>query len=87
MNDYFRNLETLTAVAKKPAKPFRVPSLAPKAAETFVDLREDIIPMLLSLGPSLHLDTVLFYKIIRLSKAALGVSVIQYKILNLTVFT
>jgi hypothetical protein len=74
MNDYFRNLETLTAVAKKPAKPF-------------VDLREDIIPMFLSLGPSLHLDTVLFYKIIRLSKAALGVSVIQYKILNLTVFT
>lgn len=52
----------------------RLPSLSPKAVENFPDLRESAIPMLLSLGPSLHLDTVLLYKVIRLCKAALGVS-------------
>jgi hypothetical protein len=51
----------------------KVPSLSPKAAENFTDLRESIIPMFLSLGPSLHLDTVLLYKVIRICKAALGV--------------
>lgn len=45
--------------------------LVPKACQDFVDLRQVVIPMLATLGPSLHHDAGLMYKIIRISKAAL----------------
>ncbi|KDR14733.1 THO complex subunit 2 [Zootermopsis nevadensis] len=45
--------------------------LAPQPARSFVELRESVIPMLLALGPSMHYDPVLMYKVIRLAKAAL----------------
>jgi hypothetical protein len=45
--------------------------LAPRPAQSFVELREYVIPMLLALGPSMHYDPVLMYKVLRLSKAAL----------------
>lgn len=46
-------------------------SLAPKPVTTLLELRENVIPMLLLLGPSLHFDTVLMYKFLRISKCAL----------------
>jgi THO complex subunit 2 len=45
--------------------------LAPQPAQNFVELRESVIPMLLALGPSVHYDPVLMYKVLRLAKAAL----------------
>jgi hypothetical protein len=45
--------------------------LAPQPAHSFVELRESVIPMLLALGPSMHYDPVLMYKVLRLAKAAL----------------
>ncbi|XP_066999560.2 THO complex subunit 2 isoform X2 [Anabrus simplex] len=45
--------------------------LAPKPAYTFLELRENVIPMLLALGPSMHHDPVLMYKVLRIAKAAL----------------
>jgi hypothetical protein len=45
--------------------------LAPQPAQSFVELREHVIPMLLALGPSMHYDPVLMYKVLRLAKAAL----------------
>jgi len=45
--------------------------LAPQPARSFVELRESVIPMLLALGPSVHYDPVLMYKVLRLAKAAL----------------
>ncbi|XP_018897836.2 THO complex subunit 2 isoform X2 [Bemisia tabaci] len=46
--------------------------LAPKPVETFLDLRTDVIPMFLTLGPSLHFDPVLLCKLLRVLKAALA---------------
>ncbi|KAK7790717.1 hypothetical protein R5R35_007956 [Gryllus longicercus] len=46
-------------------------SLAPKPATTFLELRDSVIPMLLALGPSLHHDPVLMYKVLRIAKSAL----------------
>ncbi|XP_017775974.1 PREDICTED: THO complex subunit 2 isoform X2 [Nicrophorus vespilloides] len=54
----------------KTIAPHRNPK-APKRAHTFFDLRDDAIPMLMVLGPSLHFDPILLYKIVRLSKVAL----------------
>jgi THO complex subunit 2 len=45
--------------------------MAPQPAQSFVELREYVIPMLLALGPSMHYDPVLMYKVLRLAKAAL----------------
>lgn len=45
--------------------------MAPQPARTFVELRKYVIPMLLALGPSMHYDPVLMYKVLRLAKAAL----------------
>ncbi|XP_046666105.1 THO complex subunit 2 isoform X1 [Homalodisca vitripennis] len=44
---------------------------APKPANTFLELRSVVIPMLYALGPSLHHDLVLVYKVIRVLKASL----------------
>jgi hypothetical protein len=46
--------------------------LAPPPALTFVELRDTAIPMLLALGPSMHYDPVLMYKVLRLAKSALS---------------
>ncbi|XP_049790874.1 THO complex subunit 2 isoform X2 [Schistocerca nitens] len=47
-------------------------SLAPKPAQTLLELRDAAFPMLQALGPSLHHDPVLMYKVLRISKVALG---------------
>lgn len=52
---------------------------APKPATTLLALREYAIPMLVALGPSLRYDSVLMYKVIRLSKAALATPSAQSK--------
>lgn len=45
--------------------------LAPKQVTTFLELKEDIFPMLYTIGSYLSYDPELVYKIIRLLKLAL----------------
>ncbi|XP_046395429.1 THO complex subunit 2 isoform X2 [Ischnura elegans] len=68
---YRKNCGLSSKVMGQPV-PLPTNPLAPRPAVTFLDLRKDAIPMLLALGPSLHNDPVLMYKILRLSKAALA---------------
>jgi len=58
---------------KIPGRPYPPPAskLAPRPAQTFLELRHTVIPMLFALGPSLHLDLVLVYKVIRTLRAHL----------------
>ncbi|XP_068627551.1 THO complex subunit 2 [Battus philenor] len=44
--------------------------LAPPACVTFEDMKETVIPALILLGPSLHYDPVLMYKIIRILRTS-----------------
>ncbi|XP_026748281.2 THO complex subunit 2 isoform X1 [Galleria mellonella] len=53
----------------KPVPPLKS-SLAPPACKTFDDMKETVIPALILLGPSLHYDPVLMYKIIRIFRTA-----------------
>ncbi|XP_059482003.1 THO complex subunit 2 isoform X2 [Neocloeon triangulifer] len=69
---YRKNLGSLSGVVKQSLKISKSIQKSPAPAQTFADMKEVIIPMLLSLGPSLHLDPVLLCKIIRLSKASLS---------------
>ncbi|XP_013175234.1 PREDICTED: THO complex subunit 2 isoform X1 [Papilio xuthus] len=45
-------------------------NLAPRACKTFQDMKETVIPALIILGPSLHHDPVLMYKIIRILRTS-----------------
>lgn len=47
---------------RTPAPPLTSP-LAPRVVETFLELRKDVIPMLTTLGPELHVDPLLIYKV------------------------
>ncbi|XP_072941770.1 THO complex subunit 2 isoform X2 [Epargyreus clarus] len=53
----------------KPVPPLKS-SLAPPACKTFDDMRDTVIPALILLGPSLHCDPVLMYKIIRILRTS-----------------
>ncbi|XP_013185845.1 THO complex subunit 2 isoform X2 [Amyelois transitella] len=53
----------------KPIPPLES-SLAPPACKTFDDMKETVIPALILLGPALHHDPVLMYKIIRILRTA-----------------
>lgn len=44
--------------------------LAPAPCRTFEDMKDTVIPALVLLGPSLHYDPILMYKILRILKAA-----------------
>lgn len=66
----FRNNELGPKVKGRPIPPPNSP-LAPQPANTFFELRQTVIPMLHALGPSLHHDLVLVYKVLRVLKAAL----------------
>lgn len=46
----------------KPIPPLASP-LAPPACKTFEDIKETVIPALILLGPSLHCDPILMYKV------------------------
>lgn len=49
-------------VKRKPAPPISN-NYTPAPVDSFLALRNDVIPMLLTLGPSLHFDPVLMYKV------------------------
>ncbi|CAB3360322.1 Hypothetical predicted protein [Cloeon dipterum] len=68
---YRNNLGTLNGVVKMSSNALKNLPSSPKPAQTFADLKEMVMPMLLSLGPSLHLDPVLLCKVIRVLKASL----------------
>ncbi|XP_044748967.1 THO complex subunit 2 isoform X1 [Coccinella septempunctata] len=68
---YRENFKLGTKFKGKPIPPHKNPK-APKAAQTFEDLRQNAFPMLLTLAPSLRYDTVLMCKVIRLAKLILG---------------
>lgn len=71
MNHFFsRNCGLAAKIVGRPVAILDNP-LAPQPARSFVELRESVIPMLLALGPSVHYDPVLMYKVLRLAKAAL----------------
>ncbi|XP_063823392.1 THO complex subunit 2 [Ostrinia nubilalis] len=53
----------------KPIPPLPSP-LAPAACKTFEDMKETVIPALILLGPSLHYDPILMYKIIRILRTS-----------------
>ncbi|CAH2091992.1 unnamed protein product [Euphydryas editha] len=53
----------------KPIPPLKS-HLAPAACRTFEDMKETVIPALILLGPSLHYDPILMYKIIRILRTA-----------------
>ncbi|XP_054259118.1 THO complex subunit 2 [Macrosteles quadrilineatus] len=57
---------------KIPGRPVPPPKsrLAPPQAFTLLDLRNDVMPMLYALGPALHQDPVLVYKIVRILRSA-----------------
>lgn len=67
---FFRNCGLAEKIVGRPVPVLDNP-MAPQPAQTFVELREYVIPMLLALGPSMHYDPVLMYKVLRLAKAAL----------------
>lgn len=67
---FFRNCGLAAKIVGRPVAILDNP-LAPQPARSFVELRESVIPMLLALGPSVHYDPVLMYKVLRLAKAAL----------------
>ncbi|CAH2979751.1 unnamed protein product [Chilo suppressalis] len=50
--------------------PLLTSPLAPKACNTFEDIKETVIPALILLGPSLHHDPILMYKIIRILRTS-----------------
>ncbi|KAG6465042.1 hypothetical protein O3G_MSEX014901 [Manduca sexta] len=53
----------------KPIPPLKS-NLAPPACKTFEDMKNTVIPALILLGPSLHYDPILMYKIIRILRTA-----------------
>ncbi|XP_063232661.1 THO complex subunit 2 isoform X1 [Bacillus rossius redtenbacheri] len=53
-----------------PAPPLNS-SLAPPQANTFEDVKEHAMPMLVTLGSSMHHDPILMHKVLRLGRAAL----------------
>lgn len=58
-------------ISAKPATPLLNP-MAPKPATSFLELRDNAWPMLVTLGPALRHDSVLIYKVLRIAKAALA---------------
>ncbi|XP_045492361.1 THO complex subunit 2 [Colias croceus] len=48
-------------------------NLAPKACKTFEDMKEVVIPALILLGPALHHNPILMYKIIRILRTSRSV--------------
>ncbi|XP_026326436.1 THO complex subunit 2 isoform X2 [Hyposmocoma kahamanoa] len=53
----------------RPVPPLKS-KLAPRACKTFDDMKDTVIPALILLGPSLHYDPILMYKIIRILRTA-----------------
>lgn len=59
---FCRNCCISDKVKRKPAR--RISNnYTPAPVDSFLALRNDVIPMLLTLGPSLHFDPVLMYKV------------------------
>ncbi|KAJ2950525.1 hypothetical protein O0L34_g8768 [Tuta absoluta] len=66
---YRRHCRVAPKIIGKPVPPLKS-SLAPRACETFEDIKETVIPALILLGPSLHYDPILMYKIIRILRTS-----------------
>ncbi|XP_049865529.1 THO complex subunit 2 isoform X2 [Pectinophora gossypiella] len=70
---YRNHCRVAPKIIGKPVPPLKS-SLAPRACKTFEDLRETVIPALILLGPSLHYDPILMYKIVRILRTSRGLS-------------
>ncbi|KAI5636701.1 transcription- and export-related complex subunit domain-containing protein [Phthorimaea operculella] len=66
---YRKHCRVAPKIIGKPVPPLKS-SLAPRACETFEDIKETVIPALILLGPSLHYDPILMYKIIRILRTS-----------------
>lgn len=58
----FSNCRVAPKIIGKPIPPLKS-TLAPQACKTFEDMKETVIPALVLLGPSLHYDPILMYKV------------------------
>lgn len=66
----FRSGGVPPKVVRTPVPPIDTP-LAPAGVYTFLDMRQDVIPMLNTLGTGVHIDPLLIYKVVRVSRAAM----------------
>ena len=48
-------------------------SSAPEPVKNYEEFKATVVPMLLTLGPYIHSDSILMYKILRVLKAALKI--------------
>lgn len=58
----YSNCRVAPKIIGNPIPPLKS-KLAPPACNTFEDMKETVIPALILLGPSLHYDPVLMYKV------------------------
>ncbi|XP_075972929.1 THO complex subunit 2-like protein isoform X2 [Anticarsia gemmatalis] len=66
---YRINCRVAPKIIGKPIPPLKS-SLAPSSCKSFEDMKETVIPALILLGPSLHYDPILMYKIIRILRTS-----------------
>ncbi|XP_064073482.1 THO complex subunit 2 isoform X3 [Vanessa tameamea] len=66
---YRKHCRIAPKIIGKPIPPL-LSSLAPTPCKNFEDMKETVIPALVLLGPSLHYDPILMYKIIRILRTA-----------------
>ncbi|XP_063616072.1 THO complex subunit 2 [Cydia splendana] len=66
---YRKHCRVSPKIMGTPIPPLTSP-LAPPACVTFEDMKETVIPALILLGPSLHYDPILMYKIIRILRTS-----------------
>ncbi|XP_012547253.2 THO complex subunit 2 isoform X1 [Bombyx mori] len=68
---YRKQCRVASKILGKPVPPLKS-NLAPPNCKTFEDMKETVIPALILLGPALHHDPVLMYKVIRILRTARG---------------
>ncbi|XP_041973437.1 THO complex subunit 2 isoform X2 [Aricia agestis] len=66
---YRKHCRVSPKILGTPVPPLNSP-LAPQACKSFEDMKETVIPALILLGPALHHDPILMYKIIRILRTA-----------------
>lgn len=66
---YRSNCVVAPKITGKPIPPLKS-DLAPPSCRTFEDMKDTVIPALILLGPSLHYDPILMYKVIRILRTA-----------------
>ena len=69
----YQQLSGLSARIKKKVRPRPDNDHFPAQAQTSSELKRDVVPMLLALGPHASQDPVLLYKMLRICRSGLGI--------------